>query len=293
VRRAVAVLRVVGLVLLCGWFVSRLDVGAVGVALSSPGWVLAAALFYGAGHLANAEAWRGLVNAGGARVGRGDAVLHELGSQFWGTVLPGGVSGEVVKGVRIARDGAGGQAVAVALVASRVVSGVTTCALGLSIVPLSRFPERPALAGALAICAIGGVVLLAALRFGPDLPLLRRLPRGPTPDGRALASAAVTSAIARLSYGGMFFCVFAAAGAPLGFVDATVLSSLAALTQLLPLTLGGYGVRELTIGSLGSLLVPRASADAAALLLLVLVTATVLLGGATEATRARRAATRA
>jgi uncharacterized membrane protein YbhN (UPF0104 family) len=285
--------KLVGLVVLCGWFVARLDAGAVRAALSSPRWVLAATALYALGHLANAEAWRGLVNAGGPRLTTGEAIEHELGSTFWGTVLPGGVGGEVVKGVRIARAGASGPSVAVALVAARIVSGVTTCALGLVLVPASGFPAHAAVATGLAACAGGGLAVLGGLRFAPDLPLLRRVPRGPLPGGRALLAAAGLATLARLLFVGMFQCAFAAAGEPLRFADAAVMSAIVAVAQLLPVTLGGFGVRELSIGELGRLLSPGPAPDAAALVVALLVTATVCIGGATEARRARGGGERA
>ncbi|MFZ5477099.1 MAG: lysylphosphatidylglycerol synthase domain-containing protein, partial [Myxococcota bacterium] len=271
------------------WFVSRLDAAAVRAALSAPGWVLAATALYAVGHVANGEAWRGLVNAGGARVSFGGMVRHELTSLFWGTVLPGGVSGEVVKGIRVAREGAGAQAAAVGLVAARVVSGTTTCLLGAACLPASGYPARAAIAGGLLACAAGGVALLAGLRYAPDLPPLDRLPRGPLPDLRALAVAAAWSTLARALFVGVFVCCFGAAGRPLGLADATVTSALVALAQLLPVTLGGYGVRELTIGGLGRLFAPGAVADAAAVVLGLLVSVTVLAGAAAEAARSRGA----
>ncbi len=303
-------LRFAGMALLVGFFVVHLDPTGLR-ALATPtgaAWIGAAVLAHVVGQVLNGLAWRGLLNRAGGAVGVWESVLHDLVSVFWSTVLPGGVVGEVVKGVRLARETDAG-AVAVSIVVARLLGGGASCALAFAALPWSTLPA-PVLAVAAASCGAGVAAAglgLVALRVGPDAAmagfgrlaggwgpwLASRLPVGRFPATRDLAHAGALSLVSHIAFAWMFDVCFRAVGAPISLADAAVVSTLTSVAQQLPISVGGLGVRELTIAGLGATLVSAAGADAATVALSGVMTLFVLAGGLVElvwAAQRRRAA---
>ncbi len=293
-RRALDLLQLVGVVVLCGLWWAQADTSGLSALLepAALGWMLVGVGAYSVGQALNGLAWRQLLHAAGGAVSLSDMALHDLSSVFWSSVLPGGVVGEVIKGARLSR-GADLGAVAVALLCARLLSGAAACLLALGGLPLSGFGGAIAALGAAALVATTGVGVggLLALRHGPGMlpaAVAARLPIGRFPPVRALLVAFFTSAAAHAAFAGVYMAGFAAAGVELRFADAALVSALTSVAQLLPLTVGGVGVRELSISGLGATLVAPAAADAGAVAIGTICTLFVALGGLVELGRALR-----
>jgi uncharacterized membrane protein YbhN (UPF0104 family) len=278
-------------------FVGRTDWAGVGAALHqprAPAWFAVVLGLYAVGQVTNGLAWRGLLASAGARVGFGEMIRHDLSSVFWSTVIPGGVAGEVVKGVRLARSGAAAGSVATSILAARLLGGTVSSLLALVLLPGSGLQGPPRLVGGLALTATAsvGLVGLAVLRLGPTaldrVPrIAARLPIGRFPPAAALGRAALATLVTHLAFAGVYAACFGAAGDPLTLADGAAIYTFTAVAQMVPITVGGFGVRELTIASLGALLVPAPVASAAAVALTATFTVAVALGGLLELGRLR------
>ena len=291
------VLQVVGLIVTGTLFVRGLDPETLRQSLVRPGalpWFGLAFSCYAVGMIANGLAWRGLLATAGDPVPVGEMIRHDLSSTFWSSVLPGGMAGELVKGVRLARTADAG-AVAVALVASRLISGSASCILALALLPWSAVEGPPRLAGAAALAAVTGigVVGLAVLRLGPAVlarwpALSARVPVGRFPPTRALAVAFGQTLVGHTAFAVYCSAAFAAAGAWIPVADGATFLSLTSVAELPPITVGGYGVRELTLSRLGMLVVSEPIAEAGAVAFSLVATGMVLVGSIVELGRLRR-----
>jgi uncharacterized membrane protein YbhN (UPF0104 family) len=297
-RRYAPALRIVGMLALLAWFVSRADWAGIGGALGRPGawrWVGAGLVAYAVGQVGNGLAWRGLLRTTGVDVGFGEMIRHDLSSVFWSTVLPGGVVGEVVKGVRITQAGADPGAVAVSILAARLVGGTMSCALALALLPWAHLDGAARTVGTLALVTVAGVGItgLGILRIGPRalarFPVIAaRVPIGRFPPLPAIFAACVATLVTHTAFAAVYCACFGAAGEGIGLPDGAAICALTSVAQLAPVTVGGFGVRELTIAGLGATLVPRGVADAGAVALSATFTLVVGIGGIVELGRLRR-----
>ncbi|MCB9761798.1 MAG: flippase-like domain-containing protein [Alphaproteobacteria bacterium] len=281
------------MVALLAWFASSVDWGEVRGALRGVRlWpqVAGVVALYALGQVANGLGWRHLVRGAGLEVGVGQMVRHDLSAVFYSTVLPGSVAGEVIKGARVAGAWAHAESTAVALLSARLVGGAVAGAWGLAWWTRAAMPS-PARDGlAIAMAALVGVGLggVVVLRLGPKavrrvLPrLAERLPAGRAPRTPELAVCAACAAVAHASFCGVYALCFSAAGAELTYADAALITVASTAAQALPITLGGFGVRELTITGLGALLVPASGAAAASVLATLSFLVPVALGGVLE-----------
>lgn len=302
-RRWSTLVRVVVSAGLVAVFVARVDRAALAAVLGGArwGWFGAALAAYAVGQVANGLGWRALLAGHGIRVGVGEMIRHDLSSVFWSAVVPGGVAGEVVKGVRIAREAGRGGTVAASIVAARLCGGAMAGAAGLALLPWSTAAQRHpvAVAAVLAVPLLAGIAGLGVLRLGPAAigrvapALARRLPDAPPPPLPSLARAGAATFAAHVAFAAMFAACFAATGHPVGLADGAWISVVGSLAQALPITVGGLGVRELVVSGLGDLLVPGDAAAAAALLVTAAFFGFVALGGLVELHRAVRSAPRA
>ncbi len=293
-KHVLSVLRVLGLVALCALFLSRLDTSGLGALASwrAGGWLCGALLAYSVGQLLNGLAWRHLLIQAGGRVSVTEMILHDLSSVFWSSVLPGGVAGELLKGVRLSRDADAGS-VAVSILCARLVGGSVACGLGLVCLPFSGFEGLYRALGGAALLATTGVGVggLLALKIGPAaLPrvVATRLPVGKFPALRDLGFAFLLAIVTHTAFALVFSACFGAVGYWISFAAGAVVCALTSVAQIAPVTVGGFGVRELTISSLGMVLVPGPAADAAAIALTGTFAVFVLLGGGVELWRMAR-----
>jgi uncharacterized membrane protein YbhN (UPF0104 family) len=292
--RLLSAVQVLGLLLLGGYFLAQLDTSGLH-ALATPRaalWLVAALFAYCVGQLLNGIAWRHLLNNAGGDVSIREMLLHDLSSVFWCTVLPGGVVGELVKGVRLARSADPG-AVAVSIVTARLIGGTVACLLALVSLPFSGFDGLYQAVGGAALLAtvcvgFGGLIVL---KIGPAaLPafVARRVPIGVFPAWRHVVTAFGLAIVTHTAFALVFCACFAAVGQWIPFPAGAVVSALTSVAQTVPITVGGMGIRELTIAGLGAAVVPHATADAAAIALAGVFTVFVLLGGLVELGRMAR-----
>jgi len=291
-RRLVLVARLLGMAIFVGFFARTADWAGIRVALGEARywpWLFLAILAYAVGQFGNGLAWRHLLQDAGVKVSIGDMVRYDLGSVFWSTVVPGGVAGEVVKGVRLTGHGAAAGTVAYAIITARLLGGVAACLLALALLPWARTAVGP-LAPVVLTATLGvGVGGLVALRLAP--PLLRRLgvPEGRFPSARAMTVSGASTLITHVSFAAVYSLCFRAAGAPLGLADGAWICTATSVAQMLPITVGGFGVRELTISRLGGVVLPTGRAEAAALLVTATFFVAVLAGAMVELGRVRAA----
>ena len=292
--------RLVGMVVLVGLFWRVMAWGELRAALAGAGWSALGWMFvcFAVGHVLNGMAWRTLVVAGGVPVGFSEMILHDLVSVFWSTLLPGGVAGEVVKGVRVAQRWQNAETVGVALLAARLVGATAACALCLVGMSWSSFgPEVRLAVGVLMMLGMGvGIGGLIFIYWGPGigrelLPrmaptvarrLFDRIPPGTAPSGRALLRCAGLMVASHAAFSLVFVLAMDAVGVPVSPVDGIMLYVPVMMAQALPLTVGGLGARELTIAGLGATIATAELAGAAAVLVTVAMLILVLIGGLVE-----------
>ncbi|UUN31292.1 flippase-like domain-containing protein [Streptomyces sp. FIT100] len=213
-------------------------------------------------------AWRWcLVARGlGIRLPLGRAVADYYRALFLNAALPGGVIGDVHRGVRHGRSaGAVGRGIR-AVVLERVAGQAVLVATGAAL--LAAYPAAaPAaalgtsgtsgttgvIAAVGAVCAVCGLGAVAAVRLrrGPDSSRWRRALRTTLAEARLglLARAnwpgVLVSSVAVLAgHLGMFLLAARAAGSTAPAAELLPLMVLALLAMALPLNVGGWGPRE-------------------------------------------------
>jgi hypothetical protein len=253
---------------------------------------LAAALaVIAAGQALGAVRWRILMRAYGARTQPSllQAIRLYFVAVFYNTYLPGGVAGDILRGVvtrKSFRERGSTEAIAVVLVerALGLLGMVTLAATGLALAG-TKLSDTKALwlwsfvGGATAVGAV--LMLPLGRRLAPYLPgriggIASRLPSVSRPsDFFCAALLSVGTQLATAVAGWLFLHDFHSATT---FSDALFVVPLAAATAFLPITIGGTGAREAVFIVLSRQLLGMSSADAlAASLLLWLAT---LIAGA-------------
>jgi glycosyltransferase 2 family protein len=264
---------------------------------ASLGSLLAGLLIASAGLMLGAVRWRVLLDAYGAplRPSLLAALRLNFIATFYNTYLPGGVAGDLMRGVAtrhsFAERGAT-EAIAVVLVerALGLLGMVTLAAVGLLAVG-----NRVADTGSLWIwSAIGGgsaviavLMLPLARHLAPWLPkrlasIAGRLPA--ISRRRDFALAALISVLTQLvstSVGWLYLHDFYPA---VTFLDALFIVPLALATTFLPITVGGAGAREAVFIVLCGQMLDMPSGDALAVSLLVWLTTLIVgaFGGALQ-----------
>lgn len=217
-----------------------------------------------AGHVIVALKWRLLLRATGLDVGRREALRAHAAALFANLCLPSLVGGDVVRAGLIARGGRGAAAPAVAGIADRVLDTaalVMLAAIGALLAPAAGQAAalRPLVAAALALLLGVSGALVAARTLDPEwLPerLARALQRL-----REVLSALIGrrgSALAALGLSLSIQSAFVLLNARLGSAVGIELPlaiwflawPLAKLAALMPVSLGGIGVRELALTAL-------------------------------------------
>lgn len=189
-----------------------------------------------------------------ARRAIGEYYLASLLNQ----VLPGGVAGDAVRVVRAARDGEddrwtgrAGQAVVLDRLSGQLVL-FSAAGLGLLAAPFVFGVAPPGGAGLFVLLgAAAGLVLVGwvVLRVLGDRAARFRRAFGPVlaevfvRRGAWAVQAALSLAVV-LSYLATFALAAIAVGAPLGLAGTLLLVPLVLLSMLLPVSVGGWGLRE-------------------------------------------------
>jgi hypothetical protein len=193
------------------------------------------------------SAWRWSVVARGLGVALplGSAIAAYYRSQFLNSALPGGVVGDLHRGVRHGRDagdvGRGLRAVAWERVAGQVVQAAVAVAvlLALDSPVRAELPWFLVAAAVLALCA--GLV-------GSRLPRLVRAARADVRDGllgrRVWPTVAAASLIVVAGHTGIFLVAGWTAGSSTSPVRLWPLAMLVLLAMAVPVNVGGWGPRE-------------------------------------------------
>ncbi len=210
------------------------------------------------------------------RLGQPLPIGRAIGEYYLATllnqVLPGGVAGDAVRVVRAAREGGdgrwtgrAGQAVVLDRLSGQIVL-FAAAGLGLLVAPFAFGVAPPGGRGLLVL--LGTVAGAAAIGFAVLRLRRERAARFRRAFGPVLAEtfwrrgAWAVQGAASLAVVGSYLAVFAlsaaAVGAPLGALATVLLVPLVLLSMLLPLSVGGWGLREaaaaaiLPIAGLGS-----------------------------------------
>ena len=246
------------------WLFTRIDIDQLWEALLATDLTLWAAglATAAAAWLLNTAKWRVLLQA----LGYPSPYLKLLGlnfiGMFYSVVLPGQVSGEVVKGFRLARQGVPTGPTTMTITLDRLTGLVALGLLGLAGLLLAPppFPSGPFLAlSALVVLAAASPIVLLVLRPSPhpaqpppsDLNLLQRFlyqaqeaiatyRRSPQVLALALVQALGFQALVVVSN----YLIALGVGVQVSPIALLWIVSVVSLVSMLPLTLGGLGLRE-------------------------------------------------
>lgn len=226
---------------------------------ASPGWVVAGLLFATLTLIGGALRWRYTVRSIGATLGLDEAIREFYLAMFLNQVLPGGVSGDAVRawrhGKRVRREEPGSvgpvvRAVIVERVANQLVMAL--CIVG----SLALWAWMP---GALAARRLWGPLVVGAIVTGAAVAAMALLARRGTGGAidrffgdvrQALLgrrSLPAQMALGLLVTGGcvaMFYCAAQAVDAHLSVFHALALVPATLFAMSLPISIGGWGLRE-------------------------------------------------
>ena len=227
----------------------------------------------------NTAKWQRLLATLGRRLPYGYLLALNFVGMFYSVLLPGQISGEVMKGIRLARGGAGAADAAVSIGADRLtgLAGLGLIGIaGLLLAPRVPLSEAMLWLAAAAVAAASAPFLLR------KLPLVDRLAayaRSPGTLGLALAQALVFQVLVTLSN----YLAALSVGVDIPLVALAWIVAAVSLVHLLPISLAGLGVRE---GAYVVLLqqygVPAADGLALSLAVFGVIMAQALLGGVLE-----------
>ena len=201
------------------------------------------------------SAWRWQTVARGLGVGLplGTAVAAYYRSQFLNSALPGGVVGDVHRGVRHGLDagdvGRGLRAVA----RERAAGQVVLVALALAGLLVLDSPVRPAMGWVVAGAVVGALCLALVVRALPHGGPSRwarvvRAARTDVRDGlldrRAWPVVLMTSVVVAAGHGSIFLIAAWTTGAAASPAQLVPLTALVLLAMAIPLNVGGWGPRE-------------------------------------------------
>ena len=197
--------------------------------------------------------WRLVARSLGLELSLRSAILAYYRSQFMNTVLPGGVLGDVHRGVAHGRDsgdvGRGLRAVAWERIGGQLVQ------LGLAVVVLALLPSpvrssMPLLAVAAGAIAVGAVVAFRALPAA-GAPAWRRTVRTAAADvrdglltARTWPGVVMASAAAMAGHAGIFLIAARTAGPVASTMQMLPLAMLLLLAMSVPTNIAGWGPRE-------------------------------------------------
>lgn len=252
-------------------------------------WILVL-LGFVVGHLLGVVKWRTLVNAAGANLALFAAVRCYAAGLFANLCLPTIVGGDVLRATLAGQASDRLEVVVLAGVADRLID---LAALAVFIVGAGYLMGDLASAGLSRVLVVtvivGGTVAVLAVPFLVRLPLARWPRRVRRRVGRFLVSlralrrnprAATGAILLSLSIQGSFICLNAWFGASIGidvpWVTWFLVWPLAKVSGLLPVSLGGLGVRDAT---LAALLVPFGVPAAQGFVVSLLWQSVLIVGG--------------
>jgi glycosyltransferase 2 family protein len=277
---------------LLAWLVHRINLAVIGANLlhASPWWVLAANLLTAPVIVLVSWKWQILLRAGGVRESLPRLVRMNLVGGFYSLVLPGEETGQLAKGLILARHSKG-DAVAASIIVDEILGTLSIFTIALAALGLTHpFPLRGLIAGAIGFMLAVFVVLLVLAVFpqfhglariiverilswlrlhrmqawlAPFWDSLNQYHRRPWPLLAAFAITVAAHLLANVSV----LATMRAVGANVSFLDVCwVVAAISALVTI-PITVSGFGIREgANVIILGQLGVPGSQALAISLL---------------------------
>jgi len=218
------------------------------------GWTLAAAAGIAAiTTLCCAWRWRLVAHGLGVEVPLRVAFAAYYRSQFLNTTLPGGVLGDLHRGVRHGRDvgdvGRGLRAVGWERSAGQAVQFMLTVIV-LLLLPSPVHSSMPVIAGAVLVAVLGAVLLSRVLPRGGTTRVARVARtaaadiRGGLLANRAWPGIALASLLVVAGHTATFMIAARTAGTSASFIQLLPLALLILLAMGIPTNIGGWGPRE-------------------------------------------------
>ncbi len=290
-RRILLAIQIAGSACGFAYIAAVADLGAAfDAALSAPLTSLGAAIAIGFATLGvGALRWQILLRAYGATQVPALRRLYliYLVGLFYNCYLPGGVGGDVVRGV-VSREAFGAEGVTrgIAVVTVERALGLSglllVCAGALYARPVpTAIPSEAALGLAVA-CTVGVVVGLAwARRLAPRLPGALARVAGALPRARSLGSIGIALALSVVTQLGVALAghaVLSAIEPRAMLADSLFIVPLAAATAFLPITVGGAGAREAAFVVLAATVIGTSQDRATAASLLLWASQLVVAG---------------
>ncbi|WP_428263078.1 lysylphosphatidylglycerol synthase transmembrane domain-containing protein [Haliangium sp.] len=225
---------------------------------AEPAWLLAGLVWVSAGTVVAAMRWRHTTICVGVEVGLGVAVRELYLALFLNQVLPSGMAGDAVRawrhGRRAVRERQGGVGSAVRTVIIERVSNVLVVSL-LAVTSMMLWSRLPGamptvrtwlpLVGVLVVVVAGlaGLVMLARRTGGVIERFTRDLGRVLFAPREAAIQIALGAAVTGTCMGG-FYCAVRALGASLSVLELLALVPGVLLAISIPISYGGWGLRE-------------------------------------------------
>lgn len=239
------------------WYIaSRISLRGLGEALvdADPALVGLGLALSAGGMTAAAQQLRVVGERQGIRLSTRSALALNLATSFYNLFLPGALAGGVARWYRLTRSHSADQPVAAlaVILGSRIVELVTVLIAGLVFWAADPRARSQAVVPATFLGLLVGLVLVVRLvagsrhrigrgRLATALDALRRFHSVPA---RTLGRLALASAARHLLMIGAFYCFALALHLPLTLAAAGWTRTVVALAGMLPVTLGGLGVRE-------------------------------------------------
>lgn len=241
------------------------DVGAVAALLArlSPIWAGAALLLTALIILSDAVLLARVMRMFGRRVTAATALLYSLVGWFFSNLAPSTVGGDIFRGIQLSRVGTPVGAAVRVVLSIRLLSLATlivVMSLGLPIAfgLVEHRRDSLLLAGTVLIASavLAAIYLFARLR--PRIPVLRRGPlfqkldtvstdfRGLFVPNAHVAGAWISAAAQHLLRVGVLAALAAGLGLDIPIGTLFALTPAALLVAMVPISFGGWGVRELT-----------------------------------------------
>jgi glycosyltransferase 2 family protein len=252
-RRAWAWARPLGGAAIIAVLVWRLGAGPFldGVRLISVWALLAAMSITALTTVCSAWRWQTVARGLGVGLPLGAAIAAYYRSQFLNAALPGGVVGDVHRGLRHGLDAGDVGRGLRAVVWERTAGQVVFVVLAVIALLVLDSPVRPAVGWVVTAGAVGALAVTLVLRpqFGPSrrarvVRAARADIRNGLLDRRAWPVVTVTSAVVAAGHTGIFLIAAWTTGAATSPARLWPLAMLVLLAMVIPLNIGGWGPRE-------------------------------------------------
>ena len=263
-RRWSLVLKILVTAAILAFLIHRIDLAQSwdAVRRAQPGWLVLAFAICSTAFITSSLKWHGLLLAMGIASRRWLLLRVYAIGYFAGSFLPGTVGGDAVRCKLIVRT-AGGYLKAAASILIERVTGVIAM-IGLALLAIAHDPVRLATPPVLALVGGGSAMLILGLVVASNRRIatvlmyrtrrwrvrrvtsalfrlhriFRRFPRRP------ILTALGWSLLFYLGSGGLLYCSCRAFARPISLVEATSVIAVVCVLMLVPLSLGGLGLRQ-------------------------------------------------